>query len=122
MAPTLVLTIRGRLHRGDIPALCAYLTTALAAAGAERIECDLAGLGAPDAVAVETLARLRLTAGRHGAELRLARAPAELHGLVELMGLSAQLGLSCVEARRQAEQREQARRIEEESDPRDPSA
>jgi hypothetical protein len=47
---------------------------------------DVAGLPA-DVITVETLARLQLTARRHGYALQLRNASAELSELIALLGL-----------------------------------
>jgi hypothetical protein len=50
------------------------------------IVCDVASL-APDAAAIDTLARLQLTARRVGLELRLRHASSELQDLLAFAGL-----------------------------------
>jgi ABC-type transporter Mla MlaB component len=52
--------------------------------------CDV-GHVAPDAVAVEALARLALGARRHGCRVLVASAPKELRDLVALVGLEEAL-------------------------------
>src|SRR5512133_2623701 len=49
--------------------------------------CDVHAL-APDAAAIDALARLQLAARRVGLEVRLCHASKELCGLLELVGLS----------------------------------
>jgi ABC-type transporter Mla MlaB component len=58
----------------------------LACSGATHALCDLDGVRA-DAAAVDTLARLKLYARRHGCTILLRTAPVELIELIELMGL-----------------------------------
>jgi ABC-type transporter Mla MlaB component len=48
--------------------------------------CDASELVA-DAATVDSLARMQLTARRHGAEIRLVDASEDLLGLIALMGL-----------------------------------
>lgn len=48
--------------------------------------CDVTGVE-PDALTVDALARLQLTAGRHGCRVRLRNASDELRDLVAFMGL-----------------------------------
>jgi len=82
------------------------------------IDCDVSGL-APDAAAVDVLARVQLAAHRLGLELRLRGASAELQELVAFVGLRDVLR---VEVQGQAEQREQRLGIEEERELDDPVA
>jgi hypothetical protein len=74
---------------------------------------------AADAVTVDILARLVLTARRLGAELHLANPTRELRELASFMGLSAPLG---IEPWREPEQREQGLGVEEERELGDPPA
>jgi ABC-type transporter Mla MlaB component len=109
-----VLVIHGQLGTGDGPGLCARLRALLNGSDAEVIVCDVRALAA-DAVSVEALARLQLTALRRGRRIRLHRASRELDQLLSLVGLADVfgLGLGC---RRQAEEREQPCRVEERVD------
>jgi STAS domain-containing protein len=118
-----VLVLGGRMGRGEIPALCDRARALLETCAAGPVECDVSALD-PDAVAVDALARLQLTALRLGRRIRLRDAPAELKGLLGQLGLDEVLpcGGSGVEPRRQAEEREQARGVQEERDPGDPAA
>jgi ABC-type transporter Mla MlaB component len=50
--------------------------------------CDTAAVTAPDAVIVDALARLQLTAKRSGSTLQIRHAGDELLGLIELAGLT----------------------------------
>jgi hypothetical protein len=68
---------------------------------------------------VDVLARLQLTARRHGFELRVLGAGDDVRCVIELAGLSAVLGL---EPRREAEQREERLGVEEEGELDDPVA
>ena len=82
-------------------------------------------LADPDAVTVDALARMQLTARRAGRRVHLRHACGELQDLLVLMGLGEVLpcgAVSGLEPRGQAEQREQARRVEEEGDSGDPLA
>ena len=63
------------------------------------IVCDV-GTFPPDAAAIDTLARLHLTARRLGLELRLRHASSELQDLLAFAGLQ---GVLRVEAQGQAE-------------------
>ena len=114
------------IERADIPTLCERATALLAGTGGvvDHLDCDVGGVR-PDAVTVDALARLELTARRLGCHVRLMNASPELEDLLAFMGLSETLvtgNVSGVEARRQAEEREEAGRVEEEDDPGDPPA
>lgn len=76
------------------------------------------GALAPDAVAVDALARLQLTARRLGLEIRLRHASSELQELLAFVGLRDVLR---VEAGGQAEEREQRVGVEEERELDDPT-
>jgi STAS domain len=89
----------------------------MTAARPSTIVCDVGAL-APDAVAVDALARLQLTARRHGLEIRLRHASSELRELLTFVGLHHVLG---VEAGGEAEQREQRVGVEEEREFADPT-
>jgi ABC-type transporter Mla MlaB component len=120
----IVLVVSGTLTLGDIPAICERARALLVDCDAEQVVCDVGALEAPDAVAIDVLARLQLTAGRLGRRIRLDRACDELEELLELMGLGEVLPCgpsSGIEARGQPEEREQALRVEEEADPGDPA-
>ncbi|WP_213452354.1 STAS domain-containing protein [Rhizomonospora bruguierae] len=114
-----VLVIGAALGRADIPALCARLADLLApfpAVGAVVV-CDVSAVVEPSVVTLDALARLRLTARRLGADIRVYPAHARLGQLLALTGLGAVLPLA---RQRQAEQREQPLDVEEVGDPADP--
>jgi hypothetical protein len=92
------------------------------------IVCDVGAL-APDAPAVDVLARLQLEAKRLGHEIRLRNASNELRELLIFAGLRDVLRVepSCVEPSYvkpggQTEEREQPLRVEEEGELDDPAA
>jgi ABC-type transporter Mla MlaB component len=120
---TSVLILGGNIARQEIPALCERARQSLEC-GAGPVDCDV-GAMKPDAVTVEALARLQLTARRLGRRIRFEDAPPELQRLLGLMGLDEVLpcgAASGVEPSGQAEEREQARGVQEEGDPGDPAA
>ena len=123
--PPIELALGGRIERVDIPGLCDQAERRLKdAIDAECLVCDVGAVRDPDAVAIDALARLQLTARRLDREVLLRRASGELLDLLEFMGLSEALPLwdsSGLETGRQAEQREEGGGIEEERDPADPS-
>jgi hypothetical protein len=84
---------------------------------ASTIVCDV-GAVAPEAAAVDALARLQLNAQRLGLEIRLLHASSALQELIAFAGLD---GVLRVEAKGQAEEREERRRVEEERELDDPA-
>jgi hypothetical protein len=76
------------------------------------------GALAPDAAAIDALARLQLAARRLGLEIRLRHASSELLGLLAFVGLSEVLR---VEASGQPEEREERLGAEEERELDDPA-
>ena len=119
----IILALEGGLERDAVGPLRDALNQRLNRDGSARIVvCDVGGLVA-DLSSIDALARIRLTAARHGALFFLRNASGELRGLIALIGLSQVLPLEpplSVELQRQAEQREQPRRVEEERDAPDP--
>ena len=82
----IVFTIVGPIDRVDLAGLCARVGRLLERCGADVAVCDM-GAAEADAVTVEALGRLQLTARRTGCRLRLRGASRELRDLVVLMGL-----------------------------------
>jgi ABC-type transporter Mla MlaB component len=121
---TNVLVIRGPIDPAHVPWLCERVRVLLEGCDADQVVCDVGGLDDPDAVTVDALARLQLTAGRLGRHIRFRNACGNLQDLLALTGLDdvVPCGGSPFESRGQAEQREQGLGIEEEGDPADPSA
>lgn len=86
--PVLTLALQGPIARDDLPGLCERVDARLTELGEGAVvECDVQG-AEPDAVTVDVLARLQLSARRHGAIVRLRGSTPELCSLVEFMGLS----------------------------------
>jgi ABC-type transporter Mla MlaB component len=122
---TIFVTLNGPIDRWDIDALCERLRALLEESAADLVVCDVGPLVLPDAVAVDAVARLQLTARRLGRELRLRRAPGELQELLTLVGLRdvvARWSRLRLELQRQPEEGEQASRVQEEIGPDDPAA
>jgi ABC-type transporter Mla MlaB component len=116
-----VLVLTGRLTRAGIPPLVERLRALLAERGGGTVLCDVGGLdGAPDAVLIDAIARLQLTARRHGGRIRLRGAGSALRGLLALTGLGELPGLG-FEACGEAEQREEPLGVEEGVEPGDPA-
>lgn len=123
-SPEIELGTSGRIDRADIPGLCERAQLLVTREAANQLVCDVGAIAEPDAVTVDALARLHLTARRLGCELRISHASRELQDLVAFMGLSDVVPLSAgsdLEARRQTKEREQRVRVEEERDPADPA-
>jgi ABC-type transporter Mla MlaB component len=117
MAATVVpFGVGAAITRADIPMLCADLAELLRGSGPGVVLCDVAGVARPDVVTVEALARLRMTARRHGWRLLVDGAGPALLELVGLLGLTDLLP----QAGRQPEEREEAGGVEEVVDRRDP--
>ena len=108
-ANTVVMVVEGPLVSDDITLLCECLRQLLASSNAELVICDVRALTRPDAVTIDALARLQLTAQRLGSQVRLRHACGALQDLLALVGLSEVVPLSGgsrLEPRGQAEQRE----------------
>jgi anti-anti-sigma regulatory factor len=117
MAGTAIHFVVGSaVTRADIPVLCADLADLLRGRAGVVVICDVAGVARPDVVTVEALARLRVTARRHGRRLVVSGAAPGLRRLVALLGLTEALS----EPGRQPEQWEQAGGVEEVVDRGDP--
>jgi hypothetical protein len=116
MAKSEVRFVVGAVTRTDIPALCARLADLLRGRPGGIVVCDVAGAPVPDLVLVEALARLRLTARRHGRRLYVTGAGPGLPVLIDLLGLADVLP----QAGWQAEEREQPGGVEEVVDAGDP--
>jgi ABC-type transporter Mla MlaB component len=84
---TLAFAIEGPITRADLPGLRRRVNALLAEARPAVAYCDVGGID-PDAVTVDALCRLQIAARRHGAQIRLRNASAELRELVAFMGLS----------------------------------
>ena len=115
----------GPVTRDGIPALCERARRLLAGCDAGPVSCDVDALAEPDAVTIDALARLQLTASRLGYRVELQRAGGPLVELLVLSGLSDVLpsagsGASGVEACGEPEHREQALGVQEEADPDNP--
>jgi hypothetical protein len=79
------------LSRGDIAVLCDRLTELCRVHESDTVICDVSQIDDPTMVTIETLTKLRLTAGRLGLRLRLRRTGPRLRSLLDLTGLSRAL-------------------------------
>ena len=115
--PRIALALGTRVERDEIPVLCGILYRGRFENEAiELVVCDVSAVQRHDAVVVEALARLHLTARRLGFRFEVHHASPLLRGLVGLMGLEEVLRLEVI---REAEEREDPRGVEEVRDPRD---
>lgn len=120
-----VLVLSGAITRADIPDLCDRARALIEGCDADLVIVDVGRLHGPDAVWVDALARLQLTARRLGRRVWVRGACGRLRDLLALTGLGDVLPCgpaSGVEPMRQAEERKQALGVEEEADPGDPPA
>src|SRR5688572_10309492 len=76
--------------RADIPGLCSRLAGLLRGRAGGVVTCDVS-VARPDVVTVEALARLHLTARRHGWRMVVGGAGPDLLRLVGLVGLAGAL-------------------------------
>ncbi|WP_120682292.1 sulfate transporter [Streptomyces hoynatensis] len=115
--------VRGPVRLGDVPGVCARFAGAVRRSGAARAVVDLAALDGAGPAAIETVARLRLTATRLRCALAYRNVGEELYGLLAALGLAELLGgCGLGEVAGQAEQREEAGGVEEGVDPGDAAA
>jgi hypothetical protein len=97
----------------DVPALCAELAEHYRR-GAAAVECDVGAITEPGLATLDALARLALTARRHGRTLRIRGAGPRLTALLDLTGLAGVLGVHPLrQPGRQPEEREPPRRVQE---------
>jgi ABC-type transporter Mla MlaB component len=118
------LVIGAPIACADVPGLCERVRRRAAESDADVIVCDVRGLVRPDALTVNALARLQLTARRLGRRVRLLDAPPELLDLLRFFGLDEALPAAAdlvVEPLGQAEEREEPRGVEERVEPGDPA-
>jgi hypothetical protein len=114
------LVMNGSMTRPGIADLCEHARGLLEGSDAQLVVLDLGDIADPDAVTIDTLARLQLIVGRLGKRTRFRNACREVQELVAVMGLADVLRVdprSRVEPGGEPEQREQARGVEEERDP-----
>jgi ABC-type transporter Mla MlaB component len=83
-----VVTMSERIARADIPVLCERVRALLEEGDADVLVCDVGRLFEVDAVAIDALARIQLTARRSGRTVLLINACSGLRGLLTLTGLS----------------------------------
>ncbi|MCJ1677731.1 STAS domain-containing protein [Streptomyces sp. APSN-46.1] len=94
----------------DIPELCARVSEACRD-GPTHVVCDVRAVKEPGLATIDALARMALTARRHGTPFRVTGASGRLRALLDLVGLVELLG--------EPEQREPAVGVEEGIEPDD---
>ena len=99
-APEVEFGLPGHIDRTEIPWLCRRLQILAVSLVAEPIVCDVGAVAEPDAVTVDALARLQLTARRSGREFGIRHASSELEELLDLMGLAAVIHAAPAQASR----------------------
>lgn len=114
---TIVVVIGTTIARADLPDLCKRLRLLLQHTDDVVVACDVSALTGVDAVTVDGLARLQLTARRLGCQIQLRHASCELRQLLALAGLAEvvplERGLRVGWPIGQREEREQALGVEE---------
>jgi ABC-type transporter Mla MlaB component len=85
---TVVLVVHGRVTPDTIAVLCARVRVLLGDPTVGTVTCDLSGVVEPDAVALDALARMQLTARRMGRTIRLRHVQPEMRALLALVGLT----------------------------------
>ncbi|WP_159001499.1 STAS domain-containing protein [Streptomyces sp. SBT349] len=106
-----LFVIRGPVVRGDVPGICDRLAAFVRGSGASEVTVDVGAVGGGDAVALEVVARMRLTAKRLGCRIRFVNMRSGLQGLLGWLGLGEVGG--------QTEEREEPRRVQERVEPGD---
>ena len=83
----IAFAIEGPIARDDLPGLCDRVCALLQENRPSVAFCEVGSVEV-DAVTVDALCRLQLAARRHGSQVRLRHASAELRALVAFMGLN----------------------------------
>jgi anti-anti-sigma regulatory factor len=90
---SVVVTIDGPVARDGIQLLCDRVRSLLGTRPHGRVVCDVSAIHDPDAVTVEALARMQLTARRLGGAIVLRDPCADLARLLDLCGLAGAVPL-----------------------------
>lgn len=80
------IVLDGAIARSDVPLLCERLRALIEQHDLDLVDCEVSAV-LVDLVAIEALARLQLTARRHGCRVCLVDASGELESLLVLCGL-----------------------------------
>lgn len=120
----IVLVLAPPIVRAEIGSICQSVQDVLERHPGDAVICDVGALVDPDAVAVDALARLQLTARRCGTWISLRNAHVQLQDLLALTGMAEVVSWgseSPLEAGGETEKGEKALGVEEEADPGDPT-
>ncbi len=120
----IVIVLAPPIVRKDIGSLCQSVKDVLERHPGDAVICDVGALVNPDAVTVDALARLQLTARRCGTCVSLRNTHVQLRALLAFTGLAEVVSWgsgSPLEAGGETEKGENALGVEEEADPGDPS-
>jgi anti-anti-sigma regulatory factor len=109
----IVVVVPAVLSPDAVTELCERVRAFVESRATMPVVCDVRAITAPDATALDALARVQLVARRAGVPVGLRNPPEVLRDLLEIAGLA-----SVVERDRQIEQREQPR-VDEEVHPGD---
>ena len=90
---TVVVAITGRVTADDLRRACEALGGILLGSDACLVVCEVSSRAAPDAVTADAVARVALTARRHGRPILLRHASADLRRLLRFMGIADAVGL-----------------------------
>jgi hypothetical protein len=90
----LVLEFTGTMSKGVIDDLSALVGTALATVPDVVVVCDIGQATRPDLSLIDALARLQLTARRHGKSIKVRNACVAARELLTLLGLADVLPLA----------------------------
>ena len=95
-----VVALTGRIGPGEISAVCGRVRRLICDQGADAVVVDVSRVFAPDAAALDALARLHLMARRFGRSIVVRHTCEQLEELVAFAGLG---GVLCLEDEWEAE-------------------
>lgn len=84
---SILVAVGSSIEPADLPSLCAIVRSRLERSRAAVVVIDLGGVGAPDGVTIDAMARLVVVARRLGCRVELRDAPVELMELLAFTGL-----------------------------------
>ncbi|HMG44343.1 MAG TPA: STAS domain-containing protein [Acidimicrobiales bacterium] len=90
---TVVVAVIGRATADDVSGCCSELRLLLEGGDSCLVVCDVSALAAADAMTVDVIARVALTARRLGRPVQLRHASHDLRRLLTFMGLAHVVGL-----------------------------
>lgn len=90
---TVVASVTGHVTDDDLRRACEALGGLLVGTDACLVVCEVSARAAPDAATANAVARLALTARRHGRPVLLRHASRDLRRLLRFMGIADAVGL-----------------------------